>query len=121
MKKFNILLFVSTISSFLSVLRHLCQVQLQLREAVPLAGAQADRRPELGVRGHAGSPAARGSDGSAVADEGRAGVQRGPEHGPARRRRGSLNAAHQNFLKKKIFPEYMFCTKKIFKWFFFSR
>jgi len=79
------------ISCFFAVLRHLCQIELQLRETIPLAGAQAGWRSQPGVRRHASPAAARGQDGQGLAGADRAGLAGGSGDRPARRGRGPIS------------------------------
>lgn len=55
-----------------SVLRHLCQVELQLRETIPLAGPQTGWRSESGVCRNAGASATGSENGQRLADTNRA-------------------------------------------------
>lgn len=51
---------------FFLVLRYFSQEQLQLREALPLAGQKTNWRPQLGIRRYACSRTTRGRYGSSI-------------------------------------------------------
>lgn len=78
----NLKTFATTINCFISVLRYLRKIQLQLREAVLVVGAKAHRRSQPRVRRHASSGSARGHNGPALAAADREGSQRSPRDCP---------------------------------------